>query len=31
MTDFAKLKQLIWDYQKDIAEYLPPESDITEH
>ncbi|WEX91454.1 hypothetical protein PZN02_006239 (plasmid) [Sinorhizobium garamanticum] len=31
MADFAKMKRLIRDCQKDIAEYLPPESDITEH
>ncbi|MQU72324.1 hypothetical protein [Sinorhizobium meliloti] len=31
MADALKMKQLIWDCQKDIAEYLPEESGITEH
>ncbi|MHC2486274.1 hypothetical protein ACVII0_000066 [Sinorhizobium meliloti] len=31
MADKEKLKQLIWDCQKDIAVYLPPESGISEH
>lgn len=31
MADKEKMKQLIWDCQKDIAAYLPPESDISEH
>ncbi|MDK1386395.1 hypothetical protein QN224_13345 [Sinorhizobium sp. 8-89] len=31
MADKEKMKKLIWDCQKDIAEYLPPESGITEH
>lgn len=31
MADALKMKQLIWDCQKDIAEYLPDESGITEH
>ncbi|MDW9634592.1 hypothetical protein GYB73_01095 [Sinorhizobium meliloti] len=31
MVDKEKMKQLIWDCQKDIAEYLPPESGISEH
>ncbi|MDW9598178.1 hypothetical protein GOA86_07240 [Sinorhizobium meliloti] len=31
MADKEKMKQLIWDCQKDIAEYLPPESGISEH
>jgi hypothetical protein len=31
MADKEKMKQLIWDCQKDIAAYLPPESGISEH
>jgi len=31
MADKEKLKQLIWDCQKDIAVYLPPEGGISEH
>ncbi|UDU18804.1 hypothetical protein [Sinorhizobium meliloti] len=31
MADALKMKKLIWDCQKDIAEYLPDESGITEH
>ena len=31
MADALKMKQLIWDCQKDIAKYLPDESGITEH
>jgi hypothetical protein len=31
MADKEKMKQLIWDCQKDIATYLPPESGISEH
>ncbi|MBB4185810.1 hypothetical protein GGE07_002460 [Sinorhizobium terangae] len=31
MADALKMKKLIWDCQKDIAAYLPPESGITEH
>jgi hypothetical protein len=31
MADKEKMKQLIWDCQKDIAAYLPPESSISEH
>ncbi|RVH37680.1 hypothetical protein [Sinorhizobium meliloti] len=30
MADKEKMKQLIWDCQKDIAAYLPPESGISE-
>ncbi|AEG06506.1 hypothetical protein [Sinorhizobium meliloti] len=31
MAEKEKMKQLIWDGQKDIAEYLPAESGISEH
>ncbi|MDW9689170.1 hypothetical protein GHL01_04040 [Sinorhizobium meliloti] len=31
MADKEKMKQLIWDCQKEIAAYLPDESGITEH
>jgi hypothetical protein len=31
MADALKMKQLIWDCQKDIAAYLPDESGISEH
>lgn len=31
MADAQKMKKLIWDCQKDIAEYLPDESGISEH
>ncbi|MQV98069.1 hypothetical protein GHK46_12080 [Sinorhizobium medicae] len=31
MADKEKMKQLIWNSQKDIAAYLPPESSISEH
>ncbi|MFQ6242675.1 hypothetical protein [Sinorhizobium meliloti] len=31
MADKEKMKQLIWDCQKDIAAYLPPASGISEH
>ncbi|MBB4184264.1 hypothetical protein GGE07_000890 [Sinorhizobium terangae] len=31
MVDAPKMKKLIWDCQKEIAEYLPPESGISEH
>ncbi|YCI06356.1 hypothetical protein M1D34_30610 (plasmid) [Ensifer sp. D2-11] len=31
MADALKMKQLIWDCQKDIAAYLPPASGISEH
>lgn len=30
-ADKEKMKQLIWNCQKDIAAYLPPESGISEH
>ena len=31
MADAQKMKKLTWDCQKDIAEYLPDESGISEH
>src|SRR5688572_16568147 len=31
MADALKMKQLIWDCEKDIAAYLPDESGISEH
>ena len=31
MADALNMKQLIWNCQQDIAEYLPDESGITEH
>jgi hypothetical protein len=31
MADKERMKQPIWNCQKDIAAYLPPESGVTEH